>query len=328
MELLDRYLREVNVFLPKAGRRDIIAELREDIHSEIEARQAELSRPVSDDDLAQILKRWGHPLLVARRYAPNRYLIGPVLFPAYLLTLKIAFLVFPLPWLLVWIGFVIFDPSYRANPDLLATLMPLWRIALFLFSTVTVTFAIAERHQDTSSSLKDWSPRTLPVEPDPAVIPRADSIAETVIYSLMTLWWVGAINVFPTGPEAAIDPSPAVAPFYWSVLIVLVAMTALSAVNAIRPHWSTQRLVIHFALDAACVLTIAALLSAGRLVVVSGTELTSETAAAIAAWIHVGWVAMLAMAGVTYSLRALQDIRRLSGKGPIRNWAMHALGAD
>ena len=78
MELIDRYLHAVKFWLPKAQRDDIIAELSEDIRSQIEDKEAELGRKADDGDVAAILKKCGHPLLVAQRYLPQEHLIGPI----------------------------------------------------------------------------------------------------------------------------------------------------------------------------------------------------------------------------------------------------------
>ena len=51
MELLDRYLNAVRFWLPAAQQDDIIAELGDDIRSQIEEREATLGRKLDDDDL-------------------------------------------------------------------------------------------------------------------------------------------------------------------------------------------------------------------------------------------------------------------------------------
>ena len=111
MELLDRYLQAVKFWLPRKQKHDILAELSEDIRSEIEDKEAELGRPLGQAELEVILTRWGHPMLVAERYLPQRSLIGPVLLPAYKLVLTVATLFYLVPWLLVLLGFAIFDPG-------------------------------------------------------------------------------------------------------------------------------------------------------------------------------------------------------------------------
>ena len=95
MELLDHYLKSVRSCLPAAQRDDIVSELSENIHSQIEDKEAELGRPLNEADVQAILKQLGHPLLVASRYRHDqrsvsfgRQWIGPVLFPFYIKVLS------------------------------------------------------------------------------------------------------------------------------------------------------------------------------------------------------------------------------------------------
>jgi polyvinyl alcohol dehydrogenase (cytochrome) len=90
MTLLDRYLRTVGRFLPRARREDIIKELSENLRSRMEDVEAELGRPLTEADQAAILREFGNPLVVAAGYRGEelslsfgRQLIGPLLFPLY-----------------------------------------------------------------------------------------------------------------------------------------------------------------------------------------------------------------------------------------------------
>ena len=82
MELLDRYLQAVRFWLPKTQQDDIIAELSEDLQSQIDDKEREFGHSLSSDQVSAILKRCGSPILVASRYRNQTYLIGPVLFLA------------------------------------------------------------------------------------------------------------------------------------------------------------------------------------------------------------------------------------------------------
>src|ERR1700719_2440489 len=95
MELVDSYLKAVKRYLPRRQRNDIIAELSEDLRSQLEARQRELGRPLTEDEQMAIFKRQGDPMAVALRYRQHGRsltvgweLIGPELFPAYLILLS------------------------------------------------------------------------------------------------------------------------------------------------------------------------------------------------------------------------------------------------
>ena len=89
MDLLERYLHALAKYLP-AKSRDVVAELRVNLQSRIDDQEETLSRPLNEAELTSILKDHGHPLLVAMRYHPQRYLIGPAIFPIYWRVLKIA----------------------------------------------------------------------------------------------------------------------------------------------------------------------------------------------------------------------------------------------
>src|SRR5688572_10390887 len=188
MELLERYLQSVKWLLPKEQKEDILAELSEDIRSQIEEKEAELGRRLDESDLEAILRRWGHPMLVAQRYLPQQYLIGPVWFPVYQFVLKMVGLCYLVPWLLTWLFLVIFVPSYRAEHPgltLIGSLESFLLIVVFAFTVITVGFAFAERSQ----VLERWSPRKLPVERDPNRISRSESTGDLVGNLIFALWW-------------------------------------------------------------------------------------------------------------------------------------------
>ncbi len=165
MELLDRYLQAVKFWLPKGQKQDIIAELSEDIRSQIEEKENELGRKLNEAEAEAIFKRVGRPVLVANRYSPQQYLIGPLLFPIYRFVLKIVALCYLVPWVLAWIGFMIYDPGFRAKHSggtLIGALGsvwgPLWLAAFCACGVVTIVFAVLERAQTKSGFLEDWDP--------------------------------------------------------------------------------------------------------------------------------------------------------------------------
>jgi hypothetical protein len=91
MNLVDEYLRAVSLLLPKAQADDIIAELRDTILSRIEAREAELGRPLTDDETEAVLREIGHPVVVAARYREGpQHVVGPTLYPYWLFAVKLG----------------------------------------------------------------------------------------------------------------------------------------------------------------------------------------------------------------------------------------------
>src|SRR6266852_7973509 len=135
MDLINRYLQAVKFWLTKNQKQDIIAELAEDLRSQIEDREAELGRQLNESEVAELLKQRRRPVLVANRYRPQQHLIGPVLFPIYLFVLEVVAGFYLLPWVLVWITVAIFRPVHPGQ-SLIATigsfLTSFWPMAFFM----------------------------------------------------------------------------------------------------------------------------------------------------------------------------------------------------
>ena len=77
MDLLERYLQSIRTFLPRKAQDDILRELSENILSQMEEKEAELGRPLTEAEQEEVIKQHGHPIVVAARYGRRQYLIGP-----------------------------------------------------------------------------------------------------------------------------------------------------------------------------------------------------------------------------------------------------------
>ncbi len=327
MEPLDRYLNAVRFWLPRAQRQDIIQELSEDIRSQIEEREAEIGHPLDEADIDVVLHRYGHPMVVAGRFLPARCLIGPTLFPLYAFVLKLLAGVYVVPWLVVWLFFVIFVPSYRANhpgPDL-STLRSVWMIAIHGFAFVTLGFAIIERSAG-SRLLSTWSVRKLPAPRDPNHISRGASVTSIVTALVFVLWWVGVMSL-PT-PEG-VRLAPVVRHlFYWPILLLALAVIPVAVIDVIRPWWSRQRAAVALVLDGAWLVMTSLLLASAPLVEVTSPNVTPERAAQAAQWLSLPLLFTAFLCAVSYALRAIQDVRRLVGKPPAQSRAITFLTGE
>jgi len=91
MDVLEHYVHAVRTFLPRSQQDDIVKELFANIQAQMDDRETELGRPLSEAEQEDLLRQHGHPMIVAGRYQTNqgrlvfgRQLIGPSLFPLYL----------------------------------------------------------------------------------------------------------------------------------------------------------------------------------------------------------------------------------------------------
>lgn len=93
MDLLNRYVNEVGKNLPRNNRADIESEIHSTLQDMLEDRSQKTGQPVDDAMIMTVLREYGAPKTVAATYQPEHYLIGPKLYPIFLLVLKIVFIV-------------------------------------------------------------------------------------------------------------------------------------------------------------------------------------------------------------------------------------------
>src|ERR1700730_1796734 len=279
MHLLERYLQAVKFWLPKEQKEDIVAELSEDIHSQIDEKEAELGRKLNEVELEAILKQRGRPILVANRYLPQEQLIGPVLFPIYRLVLKIVMVCYLVPWTVTWIALLIFNSGYAAKfaghsgVEILGSLWAqLWGTAFLAAGTVTLVFAILERVQRKSHFLEEWNPRKLPPVNNPNVISRFNSIVELAVNLLFCLWWTAHMssNLVLNQVNLRISLAAAWRDFFWGFLIIAQVNIALAAANLLRPYWTAGRASVRLLSDIAGSVLFCWLMKSNLLVEIAG----------------------------------------------------------
>jgi len=234
MDMLQSYLRAVRRYLPRAERDDIVAELSEDLRSQMEARGAALKRSLRDDEQMELLKAYGDPMIVARRYRHKGMslsigweLIGPELFPMYLIILGLNCA------LAVGVGLAVL--LFIHQPLNLTVLL---RPALIQVVCVTLIFTILNLVRRKCPQPWYYPPaelaRMLP-------IPHWVSISGLVVWSAFTLWWTG-VPLFPRlvlGPAFGyLELAPAWHRFYLPILLLLAAGIAQRVVNLVRPSWN------------------------------------------------------------------------------------------
>jgi hypothetical protein len=327
MDLVDRYLQAVKFWLPNEQKQDIIAELSEDIRSQIEDKESELGRQLSDPEIESILKKSGPPMLVAQRYLPQRYLIGPGLFPMYWLILRAGWICFFAPWLILGIGAGIFA-SPSGSGHLQGMLEPFLRALLINFAAMTGVFALIERYH-AKRWVNNWTPRKLPAVRDPSRVPRSSSISELAWYLMLLLWWGNLLRI-PAIPGVNITMAPAISRLYWPILALVLCQGTIACLNAFQPHWNPRRAAVRGIVDGLSLLVVGYLLAVwlqgGTFVAVTSAKLSSAEIAAAQKGITYGWSVMLLIwAAASYAARVFQDARRATSKPPIRNWALRLL---
>jgi hypothetical protein len=235
MDLIERYVAAVGRQLPARQAGDIEAELRDELLTRVEAREAELGRPLGRPELEALLRDFGHPLVVAGRYGRTQHLIGPETYPFWSATVK---------WTMattaaVYVALVsLAMATGKTAADLKGAGPSFVGVALQLFGVVTVAFALFERFGKTAF-LNDWKPSRLP----PAGGRRRSAFelsAEIVLNLVFLAWWFGALkfrDLVPAPSFLSISLAPVWAAWRWPIAAYSLAETAANAVAIARPGW-------------------------------------------------------------------------------------------
>ena len=287
MEILDRYLKTVASALPLAQRYDIVRELSENIHSEIEDKESELGRPLTEAEVEAIIKRHGHPLVVASRYRQDqrsfsfgRQLIGPTVFGFYTKVLSFNLGLTSLVILVIFTALLAGGQSVTFN-DAIATV---FYQLLIQFAIVTFIFMAIDKHL--TKYPDRWDPRKpnkahYPALTPPAratAVPRIESVSQIIAIGVF-LGWLEAIKSSPFlvfGPASAfLKAAPVWSRLYAPIVILSLAQMLQSVINLFRPDWVRLRSFVRLAAGAVGLVICFFLLKAGTWVVPAVANLSS-----------------------------------------------------
>ena len=257
MELLDRYLQAVRKHLPWQRQDDIIAELRANLESQLEEKQAELGRPLTPAEAEAWVGGLGSPVQMAAHYQPQQYLIGPGIYPVYMYILRLASMWTIIVYIIVSTITIVLSPS--ANGQTVAeAAMRLPSILIQVAAWFTAAFAAFEyfavRYPDKCPPIAGlyakWSPRDLPPLAPPAAAGRkrrsyGQAVTE-VIFGFLVLAWLLVVPRHPFlmfGPGAAfLHASPfRLASVWWTFYWWIVGLNAIElawkCIDLVRGAW-------------------------------------------------------------------------------------------
>jgi len=346
MDLVERYLQAVSHWLPTRQAHDIIAELSEDIHSQVEEREASLGRPMTDAEVEAMLLERGRPMLVASRYLPQEYLIGPELYPVYRFVLKIVLLCSGAPAVLALVSLIVFGPGGQdgAPRPWLAHIGQLWGTfvsAVFMAAAiVTLVFVVLDRVKDRAGILDAWRPGALPPVRDPNRISRVGTSFEIAFGVMFLVWWstyMGSLRLVDVR-ELSVTLAPQWLWFYWGFVAITVANIVFSCYNLVRPRWTMTRAALRLVSDAGGSALFCWLMVLHPVASIAGVHIPPDKGIALVASIN-EWMARLmpyaVLVGVAIALGNgyrmfrlnSERMRRLVGSSGQTPPVLHAAGS-
>jgi hypothetical protein len=286
-DLIDRYLNAVKFWLPGKQHKDILAEIAEDLHSQIEERESALGHPMDEAGLVALLKQRGSPMRVASGYIPEDRLINPAMLPLYRLVLKIVLLWVMAPtFAIVFIG-PIFD-SARPGPALILFFSEAWRALFLVIGIVTTVFALLDRYH--SNWVDKWDPRKLPRVPAAHQQTQWYNDFAGFVFGLAAfVFWAGIMwhrseIAFPWGARfilGAIWDQ-----IYWMVLGLTLVRALVDLYCFLRRAWTPVRSWMRLTLDAATIVMALLLLSVNNWVDIDGPNISVADVAKAMLWIN------------------------------------------
>jgi hypothetical protein len=197
MSLIDKYIAEVGKYLPRRNRADIEAEIRSTLEDMLDERK-QGEGPADEATVIQLLRDYGAPRKVAESYGARQYLIGPRLYPTFILVTRIAISVL-LVIMLVGLGLGLAD-SELTGPNFLLTvgesLLDLLSSLIAVFGNIVLVFAILERTlpaEEFEKEVEEWDPEKAASEPDPDRV----SFAEQIFSIVFTAAFLIVLNLYP-----------------------------------------------------------------------------------------------------------------------------------
>ena len=240
--LVDLYLAAVGQHLPQDKSHDILAEMREAIESQIDARE-EGGGQLDTEGVSGVLKGFGPPMVAASQYAERDRLIGRDIYPFFWPTARALVGIVAAASILLaaigaltageWIGFV---------PRALSNFLEL---ALPAFAAMTVIFIVLDRTDAGRRIAASWNPKSLPESHIAKPKPLFDSIVGLGFDVLFILWWARLVDFsgLAGGREASVQLNWAGA--WGDFHTVILALAGLSAAahlwDILHPGWSRLR---------------------------------------------------------------------------------------
>lgn len=308
MDLIDRYLAAIARRLPADKADDIVAEIRDDLLTRIEAREDKAGRPLDKSEVSDLIKEMGHPLLVASRYRPQQYLVGPDAFPFFVATLRIVAMFLAVAFAVTAASRVVFGHAdvARAVAQALGDLV---NSAITGLGIVTVIFFVLERTGFPADHVAKWRPQELPEVKDkqPSVWGSAFEVAVGVYF---ILWWCGLVpfpGYYSNVKGLTLTPDPIWAALWWPVLALMVARLICNVVQWLRPRWKMVRGVLSVATAAGGLALLGIIYQAGHWLTAGGT-IPGGDIAEIDRSVNLGIRWAIVMVGAIWVWQCLQEL--------------------
>jgi hypothetical protein len=343
--LIDTYVSEIGRRLPRKTRADIEAEIRSILQDMLEERSQKTGIPVDEEMTLEVLKTYGAPEEVAATYLGERYLVGPRLYPTFLMVIRIVLTVIGV-LAAIGLGIALFQTT-QTPMNILETILK--AIADFVASAFTtlgnivIIFAIIEWALYRAggkveikglSKEKEWDPRSLTQVSSPNQVKMGETIVEIVgcFVAIVLFNFYRQVIGFTPSLNGVVDPgnwavgfgnlrfTPLLSEAFFHFVPFLTMVWALTITLDIvllrMGYWNVWTCILSIGIKIGNIVIVAAMLGVPSLLAVTTAFLTTtlgdaETARILmnllAQVVHVAlWISIIAN-----SIEIIQSLFRL-----------------
>ena len=302
--LIDTYVSEVGRRLPKKTRADIEAEIRSILQDMLEERSQKTGKPVDDEMTFEVLKAYGAPDKVAATYLGERYLIGPRLYPIFMMVLRITLTVIGV-LAAIGVGIALYQTTLNLQDILIALIKTIANFAasaMTVLGNVVLVFAIIEWALYSAGAKgeikglpkeKEWDPRSLTKLSPPNRVKMGETIVEIVgcfvVIAIFNFYpqiigftpslngVVGSGNWAVGFGNLTFVPLLSEAFFYFVPYMTLVwALTIILDIVLLRMgHWNAVTRICLIGLKIVNIIIVASMLAVPSLLAITSTSLTT-----------------------------------------------------
>jgi hypothetical protein len=251
-DLIERYVHQVGRYLPAKERAEIEAELRSQIHDQLEDRYPQAP---TQEEVAAVLAELGHPYLIAASYSSEQYLVGPMFYPYMSLVMRYGWLLIPAIVIFLNIfGALTSSQPVRVFEWLIETLIAVVQGALIFFAVVVLAFAIIERiMSELQKEQEPFNPVNLPEVDDPSVVDRVEEAFGLALGTVILLVFIYFLRVggltmrFDLANPGEVIPVP----IFWLVLLIVdvLAQLIVNVVVLLRNRWRLGLMLVQGLLE-------------------------------------------------------------------------------
>lgn len=243
MTLLQRYVEAVKRHLPATSREDTGTELAGLLQDELDELAERKGTPLSEADVAEFLRGYGHPYQVAARYRKRRALIDEVAYPLYKRVLAVALSLLLLTSVAITLGRL----GTSTDAPTAASAIPLFindvlGSGLFGFALVTLGFHWWGDRFVRNPRLWGFDPTALPsIGADWANV-RLAATVWSIVLLLLSVAMMRALHQPWDGGDLALLLNPAALPYLSGLEAIVLGMLLVHIVNLFQRHWTRAKL--------------------------------------------------------------------------------------